>query len=170
MRSRRAVSALVGTIMMVALVIPLSFAVWAFANSAVGQTVNAQAERVSSDINTLSEKIVLVNMAFSPTNEEVTLYVYNNGLLDTEITAVICDLCSPSSITSAQISSITSAGIPLPPTLPATVQKGKFVTITFNRCDPTPCVSPLTPISDQTVHVKVVAKYGTASAYFQKAP
>jgi len=146
--------------MMVALVIPLSFAVWAFANSAVGQTVNAQAERVSSDINTLSEKIVLVNMAFSPSGDQVTLYVYNNGLVETEITAVYYGIGSPSSL-------IPTGQITFPATPPYTVQKGKFVTITFDRCAPTPC---LPSITGQTVHVKVVAKYGTASAYFQKAP
>ena len=141
---------------MVAIVVPLGFALWAFANSSVGASVEAQGQRVSSDINTIKEKFVIVNIATTTSPSSVTFYVYNNGVVKTSIVAIYCGTASPTTLVPA--ASIT-------PALPAPIDMGKLQSFTFT-------VSALVcPFSTgDTMYVKVVGQYGTAATYFQRVP
>ena len=156
-----AVSAVVGTIIMVAIVVPLGFALWAFANSSVGASVEAQGQRVSSDINTIKEKFVIVNIATS--GSSVTFYVYNNGVVKTSIIAIYCGTTSPT--TPVPAASITS-----PSPFPAPLDMGRLQAFTFTVPVPAVPVPACNFSPGDTMYVKVVGEYGTAATYFQRVP
>ncbi len=79
---------------MIAVTVSIGFAFWTSANSTAGTQLSGFVEKSSSNVNKIKEDFVMVNTAFNydhssnppnSTSGMITLWVYNNGLLETEI-------------------------------------------------------------------------------------
>ena len=97
LRSRRGVSPIIAELILVAVTVSIGFAFWTSANSTAGTKVSGFVEKSSSNINKIKEDFVMVNTAFNydhssnppnPTSGMITIWVYNIGLLETEISQI----------------------------------------------------------------------------------
>lgn len=93
-RSRRGVSPVIAEVILIAITVAIGFAFWTSANSTAGTQLSTFVEKSSSNVNKIKEDFVMVNIAFNydhssnppnSTNGMITLWVYNNGLLETEL-------------------------------------------------------------------------------------
>ncbi len=94
LRSRQGVSPIIAELILVAITVSIGFAFWTSANSTAGTQLSGFVEKSSSNVNKIKEDFVMVNTAFNydhssnppnPTSGMITIWVYNNGLLETEI-------------------------------------------------------------------------------------
>ena len=80
-RARRAVSPIIGTIILIAIIITVGTATWAYANSAVSSTMRNQGEDVAQDVNLPKERYSIVNLLLnrtvsgSPNRDQLTIWV-----------------------------------------------------------------------------------------------
>ncbi|MHB1907904.1 MAG: hypothetical protein ACYCQJ_03410 [Nitrososphaerales archaeon] len=79
-RKRRnlAVSAVLGTVLMIGITVAVGFAAWAWASSAAVSSENNFGNSIGSNINYLKENFDIANVNFSSSNE-VTVWFYNAG-------------------------------------------------------------------------------------------
>ena len=79
-RSKLAVSAVLGTVLMIGITVAVGFAAWAWARGAAANSELNFGNSIDSNINYLREQFVVVNVNFSSTNPNVaTIWIYNNG-------------------------------------------------------------------------------------------
>ena len=80
-RSRRAISEVLGTVLLMALTIVIGFAAWMWANSAATSAERSFGDSIQSNISCLSQNFVITNANFSSTNHNlVTVWFFNNGI------------------------------------------------------------------------------------------
>jgi hypothetical protein len=81
LKSKVAISAILGAILMTGVTLAVGFAVWAWArNAAVASENNFGTFGVGTSINATNEKLVIANANFSNTvSQNVTLWFYNYG-------------------------------------------------------------------------------------------
>ena len=79
-RQRLAVSAVIGSIVMIAVTITVGFAAWAWARSAAVNAENNFGQAIGTNVVCLDENFVVTNANFSSTNTKlVTVWFFNNG-------------------------------------------------------------------------------------------
>jgi hypothetical protein len=146
-RHKRAVSPVVAETILIAVAISTGLGVWGFTQSSVGARLQAQGEQTAADMNAVRERFVIVNLsvtAINATHGDYSLFVYNNGLVPTEIVGLFAG--SGSSFTNA---SITSSSF-LPP--------GQIVRVDF--------VFTYTP--GEVLFVRAVGQHGSSETYFEE--
>lgn len=93
---RRGVSPVIATTIILAITITLGLGLWSFANSGVSTATNTYANVITAYGNYTSDRFVIANIAFDyPSNNEATVWVYNNGHLGTEIKNIILTCKAP---------------------------------------------------------------------------
>jgi len=97
-RRRKAVSELLGTLIMVAITLVAGFAIFGYVNGQAATSENQYGESVANNVNYLSEHFVIVNVQFANSAggncassggstycAQVSISVYNNGAVDLTI-------------------------------------------------------------------------------------
>ena len=142
-RGRRAISPVLGTIILIAVVIAVGTATWAYANSAVGSQLQVQGEQVAKDVNTIKEKLTIVHLA--NTSSTMSIWVYNNGGVATSVRKVF-------------VSDSSSFVDPVPGFTPVALSIGELKKIDVN-----------VPIGAtwSTIHVKLLGENANIFIYFQ---
>jgi flagellin-like protein len=93
-RKKKAVSPLISSIILIGIVIVVGGAAWTYANTAVGARLDAQGSEVANDVNSVKEKFAIVGVKVergvfpSPLQDNVTIWIYNNGGVDTTISEI----------------------------------------------------------------------------------
>jgi len=99
-KSRRGISPVIATTIILAITITLGLALWAFANSGVGTATTQYSEAVTEYGDVVrNHRFVIANMDFNnPNSNQVSFWVYNSGKLDATINAnnvfITCTGCS----------------------------------------------------------------------------
>ena len=96
--SRRGVSPVIATTIILAITIALGLALWSFANSGVGTATYTYANVITDYGQFVGDRFTIANMAFNyPSNDQVTFWIYNSGKLTTDIKDVVltCKDCTP---------------------------------------------------------------------------
>jgi flagellin-like protein len=88
-KSRRGVSPVIATTIILAITIVLGLALWGFANSGVGTATTQYSEAVTEYGEIVrNHRFVIANMDFNnPSTNNVAFWVYNNGKLDGTISS-----------------------------------------------------------------------------------
>lgn len=103
-KSRRGISPVIATTIILAITIVLGLALWSFANSGVGTATVKYSEAVNEYGEIVRHhRYVIANVDFNnpnPPANQVSFWIYNNGKLNTTISAdhvlLTCDLCASS--------------------------------------------------------------------------
>lgn len=152
-RSRRGVSPVVASIILIAVTLSVGLALWGFVIGEAALSSGAMGESTASNVNNLREKFVITNVAFDyPTSGKVTVWFYNNGAINTQFKQsngqiFIGDTSNPTDEPTGWIS--TSV----------TVEVKKSASITFDY----------TTTSETTYYIKAVGEFGNVILYYQKA-
>jgi len=114
-RRRRALSELVGTLLMVGITLVAGFAIFGFVNGQAGVSENQYGESVANNVNYLRENFVLVNVQFSYNGaacslsggqhycNQVAVSIYNNGAVTLNIKQIVLDTLSTTSVSGASV-------------------------------------------------------------------
>ncbi|MGH9879493.1 MAG: archaellin/type IV pilin N-terminal domain-containing protein [Nitrososphaerales archaeon] len=90
LQSRRGVSPVIATTIILAITVVLGLSLWSFANSGVGAATQSYSEAVTEYGKFTGDRFVVPSVAFNhPSNGHVTVWVYNSGKLDTTINTVL---------------------------------------------------------------------------------
>jgi predicted PurR-regulated permease PerM len=81
LKSRRAVSAVISNMILVAAVIAVGFAMLAWAQSQSSNYTNQYGRAISSDINQLQERIVFEYISYNNSKNNLTVYLMNSGTI-----------------------------------------------------------------------------------------
>ena len=150
MRIRRVASgqsAAIENMILIGITIVLGAAVWSFVNSSASSAIAGYSERSAADINQVREKFVIVQVSFNyPNPNKVTVWLYNNGAVPTQITNVLFGT-----------SETSLSSVPFSPS-PLSLPKAGLSTLTFD--------SSIT--AGTTYFVKVMGKFGSIAITFQK--
>lgn len=155
-KSRSGISPVISTTIILAITITLGLGLWTFANSGVGSATQNYAQVVSGIGNYTNDRFVLVNAAFDyPSTNQVTVWIYNSGILQTKIDNVVltCKDCSPS------FAPVTVDEAQLTGTNP--ILSKHLEQLSFN--------SGSTPLSSgSTYEIQVTSSTGAHQTYFQE--
>jgi flagellin-like protein len=123
-RSRRGVSPVIATTIILAITIVLGLALWGFANSGVGTATTQYSEAVTEYGEIVrNHRFVIANMDFNnPSINNVAFWVYNNGKLDATISSdhviLTCKDCTGSGPNPTGLTQDSPADLANPLTLP----------------------------------------------------
>lgn len=95
-RVRRGVSPVIATTIILAITIVLGLSLWSFANTGVSTATQSYADSVSEFGRFTIDRFVIASVAFDhPDPDDLTVWVYNSGKLDTVVQTVIvsCKQC-----------------------------------------------------------------------------
>jgi hypothetical protein len=120
-------------------------AVWAYVNTTSATVTESYGQEVVSDINNLNEDFIITYIGLNSTTDTVTIWMYNNGNMDTNITQVLIWSLSNSTADSTATS--------------LSLDKGETGTVTVSH----------SLVTDETYYVKAVATYGSSDETYQKA-
>ena len=86
-KSRRGVSPVIATTIILAITIVLGLTLWGFANSGVGTATTQYSEAVTEYGEIVrNHRFAIANMDFdNPTNNRIAFWIFNNGKIDTTI-------------------------------------------------------------------------------------
>ncbi len=144
---KKAVSAVIGNMIMVSITLALGFVFWTSVNSQAGATLTSYSEQTAADLNQLNEDFVISLIAFDyPVSGNVTIWFYNNGGLGTEINQIFFGNVS---------SSLANVAFSPSPLILAKQASGS-VEFVYS-----------TNVGD-TYYVKVVAQYGSTSLSYEE--
>ena len=144
---KKAVSAVIGNMIMVSITLALGFVFWTSVNTQAGATLTSYSEQTAADLNQLNEDFVITLIAFDyPVSGNVTIWFYNNGGLGTEINQIFFGNVSSS-----------LANVAFSPS-PLTLAKQASGSVEFVYS---------TNVGD-TYYVKVVAQYGSTSLSYEE--
>ena len=88
-RSKKAISEVIGGILLLAVTIAIGFATWAWANGSAANSELNYGNAVASNMNYLNERYIIANANFPSGNyQQFTLWFYNNGNTTVYITTV----------------------------------------------------------------------------------
>ncbi|MEE9585439.1 MAG: hypothetical protein V3W09_00895, partial [Nitrososphaerales archaeon] len=102
-------------------------------------------EDVNSDINSLNEDFIITYVGLNATTDTISIWMYNNGQMDTEIKQILIWTLTNSTATSINTSLILT--------------EGGVGNITVTQ----------TVDSNETYYVKAVAQYASTYTTYQKA-
>jgi archaellum component FlaF (FlaF/FlaG flagellin family) len=88
-RKKMAVSPVLASIIMIGVTVTGGMAVWAYVNSTSAGMTEAFGEGVANDINGLNEDFIITYLGINATSDEVTIWIYNFGKMDTNIEQVL---------------------------------------------------------------------------------
>ncbi|MGQ9719232.1 MAG: hypothetical protein ACUVWK_05285 [Nitrososphaerales archaeon] len=151
-RIKKGVSPVIATTIIIGVTLAVGFATWGFASGAIGSLLQSQGETVSSDINNLRERFVIVNVNISVSGDKVTVWVYNNGRIPTEITDIFVGGSSTSMI---EVPDGNYTVIP-----PYDLEVGQLITITFRHYT----------TSGSDLYIKAIGKFGNSYTYSLGVP
>jgi archaellum component FlaF (FlaF/FlaG flagellin family) len=134
------VSPVVASIFMISVTLTGGIAIWGYVNSTSAEVTEAYGQDVVSDINNLNEDFVITYLGLNATADTVSVWLYNNGAMDTQIEQILIWSLTNSTATSIQISPTFSL---------AKGEVGSPSTISFS-IDP-----------GETYYVKAVAQHGS---------
>lgn len=165
-KSRRGVSPVIATTIILAITVTLGLSLWSFANSAVGTATQQYANVITEYGKFTSDKFIVPTVALDfpnpPNSDDLTVWVYNNGERETTIQTinVSCKDCAvnvpPVALTAIDLLS----GDPDEMTLPAKYL-GKL------GFDASAAGAVFTP--GDTYKVQVISDTGAYQTVFQKA-
>jgi predicted PurR-regulated permease PerM len=89
LKSRRAVSAVISNMILVAAVIAVGFAMLGWAQSQSSNYTNQYGRAISSDINQLQERIVFEYIRYDNAKNNLTVYLMNSGTIGNVIIATV---------------------------------------------------------------------------------
>ena len=146
---RSGVSPIVGTLILLAIVITVGTATWAYANSAVGTTLGTQGTQVASDVNKVREQLVIANVYANLTlPKTISVWIYNSGGV-------------ASTIKNVWATDLTTFDNVSPASFPATtVLPGNMTKVTLN----------IDPTNWSLINVKVEGGYGTTYTHLRGGP
>ncbi|MEM3382603.1 MAG: hypothetical protein QXD42_06765 [Nitrososphaerales archaeon] len=148
-RNKKGVSPVIATTIIITLTLIVGFATWSFVNSEAAAASSAFGESTASNVNYLREKFVITNAAFNyPNNGKITIWLYNNGAVNTQIKEIFIGTSTTSMI---KVSSFTSN--------PSILEVGKSCCIVFDY----------STNSGNTYYIKAVGQFGNIALYYQKA-
>jgi flagellin-like protein len=150
---RKGVSPVIATILIISVTLVVGFATWGFASGAIGTMLQSQGETVSSDINNLRERFVIVNVNIPASKDKVIVWVYNNGKIPTEILDLFV---GDSSTNMEEVQDIDYVG----GAPPFSLGVGELITITFNYDS----------VSGTDLYVKAVGKFANSYTYSLGVP
>lgn len=91
-KSRRGVSPVIATTIILAITVTLGLSLWSFANSGVGTATQQYANVVTEYGKFTSDKFIVPTIAFDfpnpPNSNDLTVWVYNNGEKETTIQTI----------------------------------------------------------------------------------
>src|SRR5262245_24975750 len=88
--SRRGVSPVIATTIILAITIVLGLSLWSFANSGVSAATQTYSDVVTEYGRYVSDKFVVPTAAFDrPDPDDVTVWIFNSGSFATEVQSVI---------------------------------------------------------------------------------
>jgi flagellin-like protein len=94
--SRRGVSPVIATTIILAITVALGLALWGFANSGVGTATTQYSQTVDKYGEFVGDKFVIANVAFdNPGFGEISFWVFNSGELPTTISNIILTCRDP---------------------------------------------------------------------------
>jgi flagellin-like protein len=109
-RSRRGISPVIATTIILAITIALGLGLWGFANSGVGSATVQYSEAVNEYGEVVrNHRFIIANMDFNnPGSNKVAFWIYNNGKLDATINAnnvfIICTIgCSSDPVAASNV-------------------------------------------------------------------
>jgi flagellin-like protein len=94
---RRGVSPVIATTIILAITVVLGLSLWSFANAGVSTATQSYADSVTEFGKFTSDRFVIASVAFDhPANDDLTVWVYNSGKVDTVAQSVIvsCKQCA----------------------------------------------------------------------------
>lgn len=157
--SRKGVSPVVGTVIIVAVTLVVGFAVMSFVRTESAASTSALGASSSSYTNQLRERFVITNLAFDITysggsfvssSGYITFWVYNNGNITAGIIQVFIGK-SPTSLTPVSSFSLNPTTIP--------ISQGGFVYFRYNATG---------PVEPGTYYIKAVSQFGNSMTYMDK--
>ena len=93
---KRGVSPVIATTIILAITIVLGLSLWSFANTGVSTATQSYADSVSEFGRFTTDRFVVASVSFDhPANDDLTVWIYNSGKLDSVVQAVIvsCKQC-----------------------------------------------------------------------------
>jgi flagellin-like protein len=84
-RSRRGVSPVIATTIIIAITVTLGLGLWAYANSGVSSATQSYAESVKQYGDFTKDKFVIANTDFDTVNNRIILWIFNSGSQATNI-------------------------------------------------------------------------------------
>ena len=150
-KGRKGVSPVIATVILIGVTLAVGFATWGFASGTIGAMLQSQGETVTSDISNLRERFVIANVNIS--TSKVTVWVYNNGRIPTEILDLFVGQSSTSMV-KVQVSDYVGGSPPFG------LDVGELIKITFNY----------NSVSGSDLYVKVVGKFGNSYTYSLGVP
>ncbi len=139
------VSPVLASIIMITVTIAGGMTIWSYVNTTSSQVTEAYGQDVTSDINQINEDFVITYLELNTTSDTVSIWMYNNGQLDTEIKQIIIWTLTNTTATS------TDTNLQL--------AKRGTGNITFTH----------SIVSDDTYYIRAIALHGTIHTTYQKA-
>jgi flagellin-like protein len=96
-RFKRGVSPVIATTIILAITIVLGLSLWSFANAGVSTATQSYADSVSEFGRFTTDRFVIASVSFDhPANDDLTVWIYNSGKLDSVVQAVVvsCKQCA----------------------------------------------------------------------------
>ena len=165
-KSRRGVSPVIATTIILAITVTLGLSLWTFANSGVATATQQYADVVTDYGKFTSDKFVIPSVAFDypnpPNSDDLTIWVYNSGDRETTIKTVTisCKVCADSVV----------AGLPLTLTAEDLLSGDTRVNakdLVDLRFDTSARGAIFTP--GETYQIQVISDTGAYQTVFQKA-
>lgn len=139
------VSPVLASIIMITVTIAGGMVIWSYVNTTSASVTEAYGEDMNRNINSLNEDFVITYVGLNATTDTISIWMYNNGQMDTEIKQILIWTLTNSTATSINTS--------------LTLTKGGIGNITVTH----------TMQSGETYYVKAVAQYASTYTTYQKA-
>ncbi len=152
-KSRSGISPVIATTIILAITITLGLGLWSFANSGVGSATQSYAQVITDIGNYTNDRFVIVNTAFDyPSDNQVTVWIYNSGTMQTRIDNVVltCGDCSGFTPVTVNKADLTGTN----PISAKTLQQFSFNSGSTQ--------------SGKTYEIQVMSSTGAHQSYFQK--
>ena len=156
-KSRRGVSPVIATTIILAITVTLGLSLWSFANSGVGAATTTYSNVVTEYGKFTNDNFIITSVAFNnPSNQYVAIWVYNSGDFETSISniAITCKDCANfNTVSKSDVDFDVTSENPIPSKV-----LGKLSVSTDGQ----------TLESGRTYVVQVISTTGAMQEFFQK--
>ncbi len=139
------VSPVLASIIMISVTLAGGMTIWSYVNTTSASITESYGQDVTNDINNINEDFIITYFGLNSTADTVSIWLYNNGQLDTVIKQLLI----------WSISNITATSI----TTNLQLIQGEAGNITTNY--------NVTP--NETYYVEVIAQHGTIQSTYRQA-
>jgi len=133
------------SIIMISITLAGGMTIWSYVNTTSSSITESYGQDVNNDINNINEDFIITYFGLNSTEDTLSIWMYNNGQIDTVIKQLLIWTLSNMTATS------TPTNLQLPQGEVGNITVSHSVTI------------------NETYYIKVIAQYGSAHSTYRQA-